>query len=99
MEQLKDNIVGIVDHYLRFHDLMTGEEAADKILSLISETEPVAEVLCSVGLEGCEISEQMLTAAMEKAVELRVIPKWSVDEIYLKNWADMKAILKAAVAA
>ena len=70
MEQLKDNIVGIVDHYLRFHDLMTGEEAADKILSLISKTESGAQVPCSGGLDApyelarlVEACRQLITAA------------------------------------
>jgi len=45
-----EKIAEIADHYLRHHDLMTGEDVAYKILSLMEKTEPVAEVPCCAGL-------------------------------------------------
>ena len=47
MEKLKVKIAEIADNYLRYHDLMTGEEVADKILSLIEKSDGGAEVPCS----------------------------------------------------
>ena len=55
---------------------------------------PFNEVLC-----GQEPSEEMLIAAMKKAVEVGIVAKWADEETYLKNWGGMKEILKAAMAA
>jgi hypothetical protein len=43
------------------------------------------------------VTDEMLEAAMKKAVELEVFPKGPVDEAtYLRHWASMKAVLQAA---
>ncbi len=44
-----------------------------------------------------EVTEDMLVAAVKKAVELKLIPKWADDELYTKNWEMIKQILKAAI--
>jgi hypothetical protein len=63
----------------------------------ITQTEPVADVLCNVGLDAPAVDEEMLTRAMNKAVEVGLIPKWADEELYLKNWDGMKNVLQAAV--
>jgi hypothetical protein len=45
------------------------------------------------------MNQEMLFRAMKKAVELGVFPKLVADEqMYLRNWAAMEEILKAALA-
>ena len=44
-----------------------------------------------------KITNEMLTAAMKKAVELKVFPKHVDEETYLKSWENMRAILIAAI--
>ena len=66
---------------------------------LNSNKEPVAEVPCSVGLEGLQVDLVMLTAAMSKAVEVGIVAKYADEETYLKNWSGVREILQAALAA
>ena len=43
-------------------------------------------------------NEEMLIRAMKKAVEVGIFPKHPVDsETYLKHWAGMQEVLKAAM--
>lgn len=42
------------------------------------------------------VTEEMLEAAMKKAVETGLIPKHVNQETYLQNWSSMEAVLKAA---
>ncbi len=44
-----------------------------------------------------EITNEMLTNAIVKAVELGMLPKFGSEEEYLKIWDNMKAILQAAL--
>ena len=45
-----------------------------------------------------ECTEEMLKAAVKKAVEVGLVPKYAAgEEAYLKNWADVKAIIEAAL--
>lgn len=44
-----------------------------------------------------EVTQEMLEAAMKKAVETGLIPKHVDEETYLKNWASLKAVLQAAL--
>ena len=46
-----------------------------------------------------EVTQEMLNAAMKKAVELGVFPKNLGPDEYLKNRDTMKACLQAALAA
>lgn len=46
-----------------------------------------------------EVTDEMLAAAMKKAVELGVVPKHGDTDIYTKNWDAMKQILEAAITA
>jgi hypothetical protein len=46
-----------------------------------------------------ECTENMLAAAMAKAVQVGLLPKQAPSEEYLKNWSNMKAILEAALEA
>ena len=46
-----------------------------------------------------EVTQEMLNAAMKKAVELGVFPKHAGADDYLKHWDAMKACLEAALAA
>ena len=43
-------------------------------------------------------TEEMVGAAMKKAVELKLIPAYCIGEdAYLKHWRDIEAILQAAL--
>lgn len=44
-----------------------------------------------------EITHDMLTAAMKKAVELKLIPKWGDEESSAKLWDGMKEVLEAGL--
>jgi hypothetical protein len=44
-----------------------------------------------------ECTEKMLAAAMAKAVQVGLLPKQVASDEYLKNWANMKAVLEAAL--
>lgn len=45
-----------------------------------------------------ECTEAMLSAAVKKAVEVGLIPKYAIgEETYLKNWGNVKAVLEAAL--
>lgn len=44
-----------------------------------------------------EVTEEMLKAAMKKAVETGMLPKHVNEETYLKNWSGMKKALQAAL--
>jgi len=44
-----------------------------------------------------EISSEMLAAAVKKAVELGVIPKWADEETYMSNWNNIKSIVAASI--
>lgn len=44
-----------------------------------------------------QVTEEMLAAAMKKAVESGVLPKHVDETTYLKNWAGMKQALQAAL--
>lgn len=46
-----------------------------------------------------EVTQEMLNAAMKKAVETGLVPKVCDPESYLKHWNAMKACLEAAMAA
>ena len=60
--------------------------------------EPVDEVPCSAGLSDLAVTEEMLTAAMRKGVEVGIFPKHGVDtETYLKHWDGMKKVLETAL--
>lgn len=43
-----------------------------------------------------EITHEMLANAVRKAVELDLLPKFSSEEEYLKQWDNIKKILEAA---
>lgn len=43
------------------------------------------------------VTDEMLAAAMKKAVETGVLPKIVDDATYLKNWQGMKQALQAAL--
>lgn len=45
------------------------------------------------------VSQEMLTAAVKKAVELGVIPRYSGEDQYLANWSNIEAIITAALRA
>ncbi len=42
-----------------------------------------------------EITPEMLTIAMKKAVELGIFPKYASQEDYVKHWESMKKVLEA----
>lgn len=43
-------------------------------------------------------TEEMVTAAMKKAVELQLIPRYCIGEDeYLKHWQNIEAVLRAAL--
>lgn len=45
-----------------------------------------------------QITEEMLQAAMKKAVETGLVPKHTIDEeTYLRNWGVVKAVVQAAL--
>ena len=44
-----------------------------------------------------DITHEMLTSAVKKAVELGVLPKQGSQEDYLKHWDNIEAILQAAL--
>lgn len=44
-----------------------------------------------------QVTEQMLAAAMKKAVETGMLAKLVDEETYLKNWNSMKQSLQAAL--
>jgi hypothetical protein len=45
-----------------------------------------------------QVTEDMLQAAMKKAVETGLVPKYSAgEESYLKLWAAVKATIQAAI--
>jgi len=43
-----------------------------------------------------EVTQEMLEAAVKKAVELKLIPAWGSTENYLNNWDKIKQILEAS---
>ena len=45
-----------------------------------------------------KITDEMLHAAIKKAVENGTIPKWADMETYVKYWDNIKEILEAALA-
>jgi hypothetical protein len=46
-----------------------------------------------------QVTDQMLEAAMKKAVEVGLLSKMVYDEdAYLKNWVNMRSVLQAAFA-
>lgn len=44
-----------------------------------------------------QVTEEMLAAAMKKAVESGLLPKHADSETYLKKWDGMKQCLQAAL--
>lgn len=42
------------------------------------------------------VTDEMLQAAMKKAVELGLLPAFAGEEQYLKNWDNMQQVLEAA---
>lgn len=44
-----------------------------------------------------QVTQEMLEAAMKKAVEVGMLPKMVDTDTYLKNWKDMRAVLQAAI--
>lgn len=44
-----------------------------------------------------KITQEMLNAAMEKAVALKLLPAHADEITYLKHWEEMKLVLEAAV--
>lgn len=44
-----------------------------------------------------QVTDEMLAAAMKKAVEAGLFPKQADQETYLKNWAGMRQALQAAL--
>ena len=44
-----------------------------------------------------EVTQEMLEAAMKKAVETGLLPKHVDQETCLKNWSSMKAVLQTAL--
>lgn len=44
-----------------------------------------------------EMTQEMLNAAMKKAVHIGMFPKEVDSETYLKHWAFMESVLKAAL--
>ena len=45
-----------------------------------------------------ECTEEMLIAAVKKAVEIGLLPKYAAgEETYLKNWNGIRAIVEAAL--
>jgi len=44
-----------------------------------------------------ECTENMLAAAMAKAVQVGLLPKQAPGDEYLKKWSSMKAVLEAAL--
>jgi hypothetical protein len=83
MEELKSKIAEIADDYLRYHDLMTGEEVADKIISLIAKTAPVADVPCNEGL--CRLPIE--------AIEVEDDWQLVQDHVEDENWAEVSPAL------
>lgn len=45
-----------------------------------------------------ECTEEMLIAAVKKAVEIGVLPKHGFDDQVAQNWDNVKAIIEAALA-
>jgi hypothetical protein len=46
-----------------------------------------------------QCTEEMLNAAVKKAVAVGLIPKYAAgEEVYLKNWDGVKAVVEAALA-
>lgn len=45
----------------------------------------------------CKVTQEMLEAAMKKAVELKIIPKWGDAESYVTLWDGMKQVLEAGL--
>lgn len=46
-----------------------------------------------------DVTQEMLNAAMKKAVETGLVPKHCDPDAYLKQWSALKACLEAAMAA
>jgi len=44
-----------------------------------------------------EITNKMLVCAIQKAVEVKLVPKWGDPEAYVKIWDGMKEVLDAAI--
>ncbi|MCK5610606.1 hypothetical protein KAR91_52525 [Candidatus Pacearchaeota archaeon] len=88
MEELKDKIAEIADNYLRYHDLMTGEEVADKILSLIEKTDGGAEVPCSGVLSDAD------SYAYKNIEEYEGIVDCKVNEAFRIGWSMARATMK-----
>jgi hypothetical protein len=66
---------------------------------LTTNKDAVANVQCSDGLSCPTVTEEMLTAAMRKGVEVGIFPKHPVDtKTYLKHWDGMKKVLETVLA-
>jgi hypothetical protein len=47
-----------------------------------------------------EVTQEMLQAAMTKAVDVGLVPKYAIgEEAYIKHWEAVKAIVEAALSA
>lgn len=44
-----------------------------------------------------ELTQEMLNAAMKKAIKVGIFPKYADMETYLKHWEGMEEVLKAAL--
>jgi len=44
-----------------------------------------------------QVTQEMLNAAMKKAVELGIFPKHGDEQTYLRHWESMKQVLEAAL--
>lgn len=99
-KMIRDEIADILEEHRMYQDFdKTPLFLADKIISLISKTDTVADVPCNDGLSGLAVTEEMLTAAMRKGVEVGIFPKHGVDtETYLKHWDGMRKVLETALA-
>ena len=64
---------------------------------LEGKTDPVADVLCNVGLVAPVVDDEMLVRALRKAIEVGLLPAYGSQDHYLKNWDRMKEVLQAAV--
>lgn len=43
-----------------------------------------------------KITQEMLQAAMQKAVETGIVPKYTDGDTYLRNWEAMREVLQAS---
>ncbi len=99
METVKEQIVEILEEHRKYPDFVDSppDDLAGKIISLITKTEPVDEVPCSVGLVAPVVDDEMLVRALRKAIEVGLLPAYGSQDQYLKNWDRMKEVLQAAV--